>query len=102
MPSKQVKILAAQLNQVDSTANVLKAKDTVKVKTEEPLSYKDVCIKETDLIDVNRSYSLGHIEKLFEDVRNIQNPKLTFSQVFKKQPKEEKVNSTNNIYVGQL
>ncbi len=81
MPSKQVKILKAHLNQVDSTANVKRAKDIVRDRTENPLSFKDICIKETDIIGVNRTYSLGHIKKLFEDARNIRNPKMTASQV---------------------
>ncbi len=50
-----------------------------KNRAENSIEFKDICIKDEDVIDVNRSYSLRSLEKLFEDVRNIKNREITFS-----------------------
>jgi hypothetical protein len=46
---------------------------TKSLKPVEPFSFRDICMNDSDIIDVNKSYSLGHLEKHFEKVRNDSN-----------------------------
>ena len=39
-------------------------------KPVEPFSFRDICINDSDIIDVNKSYSLGYLEKHFVKVKN--------------------------------
>jgi hypothetical protein len=39
----------------------------------EPVSFGDICMNDLDIIDVNKNYPLGQLEKFFEKVRNVSN-----------------------------
>ena len=43
------------------------------LKPVESFSFIDICMNDSDIIDVEKSYPLGHLEKHFEKVRNDSN-----------------------------